>query len=88
MPHQLWALSLSLSLCLMVPAAVTNAISVAINALMTEMETQHKVLKDALDKEFDSVRKQNTTMTDAVKATFAIADAQVREDPTQANIKH
>lgn len=50
--------------------------------LKADFQTQQVVLKSALDKEFDTIRKNSAEATEAVKETFRIAGQQVRDDQT------
>ena len=55
-------------------AAVAAAIGAAIQELKSQVEAQQTVLKAALDKEFDAIRKSSNDATEAVRETFVIAD--------------
>lgn len=61
-------------------ALVTAAITSAVGELRQDMEGQNKVLKDALDKEFGTVRKEAADALQKVEDAFTAADQQVRSD--------
>ena len=65
------------------PAADQIAISTAVSALKNEVEQNNVVLKAALDKEFDSIRKTSHENTETVRETLSIADQHARDDQEQ-----